>query len=195
MQNDVISLPSPGCSPLSLGPETIHHSSSDNSNDTVDTCSSAAPGAPFQQMKEISKEDPVSSDATVRSSSPDTEPSPTPKLLSSKFLGLLTAPDTSGSSEEFDTSVRKLPRAIAIDRLEQYPSQRQPVRRVEKPHLLPMCPLHRTAQYNIRVLKLTNLPWSITVDDLVRWLGKDVEQALISVSAQPVSVHILCDRY
>ena len=45
------------------------------------------------------------------------------------------------------------------------------------------------------VIKLYNLPWAVTVDDVLQWLGADATRSLIPQSEQIVAVHILCDRF
>lgn len=45
------------------------------------------------------------------------------------------------------------------------------------------------------ILKLSNLPFEITVDELLDWLGEDIKQALPDSALQIVSVHILCQRF
>lgn len=129
-------------------------------------------------------------DAFVRSSSPASEPYPTPKLHASKHSDNL--PSSTDASSEYSNSLPAFDRSGGFSSL---PAPSHPARREERPHLLPMCPLRSPSFSSIRVLKLTNLPWSITVDGLVEWLGTKAESVLIPTHIQIVSVHILCDRY
>jgi hypothetical protein len=173
-----IDLASPQCSPLSLVAETSQDS---------------PPSKTY--LVEIKKNDTKKAvlDAFIRASSPVSEPSPTPKITDSIVTGLSRSPDISGS---MDSSFPSHPKQVAsFLALPSAPSPHQPTRREEKPHLLPMCPRPVPTLSNVKVLKLTNLPWSVNSEDLIQWLGNDVKKALIPVESQVIGVHILCDRY
>lgn len=51
-------------------------------------------------------------------------------------------------------------------------------------------PLHKTV-----VLRLTNVPWTVTVTELTKWMGLEFSKAVLPSTVQIVSVHICCDRY
>jgi len=45
------------------------------------------------------------------------------------------------------------------------------------------------------VLKITNIPWTLTNAQLVRWFGSALEKSMLPPEIQIMSVHICCDRY
>lgn len=176
-------LASPECSPLSISAEI--------SQDSLPSKIRLS-GIEENDEKEAVLE-PV-----ISAQSPTSEPSPTPKITASTPTGFSISPDTSGSSTSFmDSSFPNHPKhAASILLLPPAPShQQQPRRREEKPHVLPMSHRLSPTLSNVKVLKITNLPWSITSEDLLQWLGNDVKNSLIPIDNQIVSVHILCDRY
>ena len=66
------------------------------------------------------------------------------------------------------------------------------------PHKLPYAavaaikPIPQPDYTKPTILRLTNVPWTITVDELIEWLG--IENHMLPYSVQIISVHILCDR-
>lgn len=66
------------------------------------------------------------------------------------------------------------------------------------PHKLPYAavaaikPIPQPDYTKPTILRLTNVPWTITVDELIEWLG--IEIHMLPYSVQIISVHILCDR-
>lgn len=190
-----IDMPSPACSPVAPQQENSHDFLSSDTD--LSASSPMKPASSLQNtfLVELRNQDVKGAvlDAFVRASSPASQPSPSPKVpLSSRasqlsglafpaahavddYTGLLPA-DTSKSSAGLTGPVK-------------------PARREERPHLLPMCPVRSPTQSNIRVLRLTNLPWSITCYDLIQCLDNGIDKALIPLQTQIVSVHILCDRY
>ena len=44
------------------------------------------------------------------------------------------------------------------------------------------------------ILKVTNIPWILTSDELIHWLGSGIDKYLLHSAIQIVSVHICCDR-
>jgi hypothetical protein len=45
------------------------------------------------------------------------------------------------------------------------------------------------------VLKITNIPWTLTNAQLVRWFGSALEKSMLPPEIQIMSIHICCDRY
>lgn len=129
---------------------------------------------------------------SVQPSSPMSQPSPTPKPHKSgsnppvKMLSSTDVPEMASSPEG------TAPKDGATRTLTSVGSA---IRKQEKPHLLPMRPLRLPTSSSTRVLKISNLPWSITCQALIEWLGENLQKALPPVGFQVISVHILCDRY
>jgi RNA recognition motif-containing protein len=45
------------------------------------------------------------------------------------------------------------------------------------------------------ILQISNLPFKVTSEELLDWLGEEVKDSLPDPSQQIVSVHVLCDRF
>ena len=71
----------------------------------------------------------------------------------------------------------------------------QPIPKVTRiPLLFPASAFCSISAYKSTILRFTNLPWTLTTDQLIGWLSNGIEKHLPEPAHQIVSVHICCDR-
>lgn len=141
-------------------------------------------------------------EAATRSLSPVSLPSPSPPAgRSSQPSAVLRLPRPRSHVELSFTTEASSPLSPVVSTLVSYSivrpaslvTSKDVPRRYETPYVFPMS-ARNTSASNSTILKLANLPWSSTCEDVLRWLGEDIEKTMMPAYDQIASVHILCDR-
>lgn len=188
-------MPSPACSPVAPQQENSHDFPSCDTDPSASSPLKPASSLHNTFLVELRNQGVKGAvlDVFVRASSPASQPSPSPKAPLLSRVDHLSIPASPAAH-----AVANSARLLLVDTNKSSASLSEsvkPARREERPHLLPMCSVRSPTQSNIRVLRLTNLPWSITCHGLIQWLDNGIDKALMPLQTQIVSVHILCDRY